>query len=155
MCAFRVTSDATAEYNCVSWAVQHQRQAIWPDEEEQLGWPQVLPREETIAAFQRFFEMAGFSVSGTGLVEAGQEKIAIYVKDGKVKHTARQLPTGEWTSKMGGGPDGSHPADEFGDMFGGIALFMTRPATGLPPVLPPLNPPPARLIHPGGAPLIR
>jgi hypothetical protein len=154
MCAFQVTSGATEEYNCISWALHHQRQAIWPDGDEQFGWPEAVPRQETIEAFRQFFGMVGFLACPTGALEIGREKIAIHARGGLVSHTARQLPNGEWTSKLGALADGSHPIDEFNDKYGPIVLFMNRPA-GPPPILPPLHPPPARLITPGGGVLIR
>ncbi len=157
MCAFMVTSDATAEYNCIAWAVYRQDQAIWPDEREQLAWPHDLPRQETLANFQRFFELAGFQVAQNGLLVPGVEKIALYCKDGLVNHAARQLPDGMWTSKMGPGADGSHPVDEaeFVRLFGNVALYLQRHRTGQPPRLPDLYPPRSRIIAPDGGPLIR
>ena len=154
MCAFQVTSDATAEYNCISWALHHVRQAIWPDEDEQFGWPEEVPRQETLDAFRQFFEMVGFVACGTGALEQGREKIAIHVQNGLVTHAARQLPSGDWTSKLGAQADGSHPLDELDPLYGPIALFMSRPI-GPVPVLPRLHPPPARLIAPGGGVLLR
>lgn len=152
---FVPTSDATAEYTCISWAVMVTNQVIWPDEDEQLGWPETLAREETQDAFRQFFILAGFAACDDGSLTAGIEKIAVYVKDGRVTHAARQLENGQWTSKMGPWADGSHSLTDLENDYGAIAFFMARRRTGLPPVLPLLHPGPARLIAPGGEVLIR
>jgi hypothetical protein len=47
-----------------------------------------------------------------GTPECGYEKIAIYVRSGEVKHVARQLPDGRWTSKLGPGYLIEHSAVE-------------------------------------------
>lgn len=143
-------SDATPNYNCIAWAVTYERQPIWPDDRGQLGWPAHLPRSETSGAFQAFFESAGFTVCTDGSLEAGREKVAIYVLNGLVKHAARQRPSGVWTSKMGPGVDAEHtsPHTLTGPGFGYVRLYMSRPYDGKPPTLPPLNPPPPLIIRP-------
>ncbi len=157
MCAFTVTSDATPLYNCVSWALHCNDRVIWPDERDQWGWPPAVQRNETPQAFREFFELMDFHVCQGSAFEQGFEKIAIYAKDGAVQHVSRQLRTGVWTSKMGAGADGDHPTlDELCPDFNEaiVALYMRRRDTGRPPALPPLHPPPPRLITPDGGPLI-
>ena len=67
-------------------------------------------------------------------LEAGYEKIAIYVKDGIPTHAARQLGDGRWTSKLGKYEDIEHDSldalngDGYGE-YGRVALFMSRVAT--------------------------
>ncbi|WP_316230376.1 hypothetical protein [Bradyrhizobium sp. SZCCHNR1051] len=143
-------SDATPNYNCIAWAVTYEQQAIWPDDRGQMGWPIHLPREETPAAFQAFFESAGFVVCSDGTLEAGHEKIAIYVLNGLVTHAARQLPNGRWTSKMAQGVDAEHPSPDtlVGPGYGYVRLYMRRRYDGRPPLLPPLNPLPPLIIRP-------
>jgi hypothetical protein len=144
-------SPATPTYNCIAWAVGYERQPIWPDERRQLGWPDhLINREETPAAFQAFFESAGFTVCSDGALEAGREKVAIYVKDGLVTHAARQLPSGMWTSKMGGAVDAEHnsPDTLTGPGYGYVRMYMSRVYNGRPPVLPELNPPAPLIIRP-------
>lgn len=42
---------------------------------------------------------------------------------------ARQLPTGRWTSKLGGSEDIEHasPTELEGDMYGTVVLYMRKP----------------------------
>lgn len=154
---FIVTSRRTEEYTCISWALSNTRQVIWPDEDEQLGWPaaEIAPREETLEAFQRLFMACGFEVCQDGQFQAGIEKLAIHAKNGLVTHASRQLPTGEWTSKVGSGADGTHEYDHFVPLYGRIELYMMRVNNGEPPILPQLYPQAPRLINPDGGILIR
>jgi hypothetical protein len=74
----------------------------------------------------------GFEECETGALEDDYEKIAIYgdaVED-EWEHAARQLPSGEWTSKMGIIDDDIvHPRAESvaGDWFGPIVKYLTIP----------------------------
>jgi hypothetical protein len=64
-----------------------------------------------------------------GELEAGFEKIAIYVgADSEVKHAARQLPSGLWTSKLGDFEDIEHPLFVLeGGAYGWVKRFLKRP----------------------------
>jgi hypothetical protein len=150
-------SPPTGEYNCVGWALHDQRNFIWPDERSQFAWPPDMPREDSVVGLRRLFERVGFVVCDSLNYERGFEKVAIYGKAEGPQHVARQLRTGAWTSKMGERLDAEHPTTDVlaGPGFGGIVLVMRREDTGRPPILPPLHPPPARLITPQGSPLIR
>lgn len=149
-------SAATEEYSCFSWALHVTNQVIWPDEDSQHAWPLDMPRDETPDAFRAFCEHAGFEVCANAVQEAGYEKIAFYTKDGLVRHVARLQENGRWTSKMGEGADGEHPTTETfeGPGFGYVTLFMRRPQTGAPPILPELYPKPPILITPTGGRLL-
>jgi len=60
------------------------------------------------------------------------EKVAIYVNnDGTPSHAARQLPSGDWVSKLGPNVDIEHTSPEAvggdaGHGYGRIALYMMR-----------------------------
>jgi hypothetical protein len=41
-------------------------------------------------------------------LESQYEKVALFAKDGRVTHAARQLPSGRWTSKLGSDVDIEH-----------------------------------------------
>jgi hypothetical protein len=43
----------------------------------------------------------GYEPCTSSNIEVGHEKIALYTKDGFVKHAARQMDSGRWTSKLG------------------------------------------------------
>ena len=62
------------------------------------------------------------------LRRTGSKKIAIYQSGGLPTHAARQLPDGQWTSKLGRNIDISHtlPGLE-GPEYGQVAVFMRRP----------------------------
>lgn len=149
------TSPATAEYNCVAWAAHDQRNYIWPDARQQFAWPPNLPRIDSVPSIRFFFESIGFSVCLDGRLEAGFEKVAIYADGNGPQHVARQLRSGIWTSKLGPAADIEHTTVNVLESgpYGNVVLYMKRRSNG-PPTLPPLHPPPAKLITPGGDPLV-
>ena len=56
-------------------------------------------------------DVIGYEVCpiGSRALEPGVQKIALYVdEDGTPTHAARQLPSGEWTSKLGRAEDIRH-----------------------------------------------
>jgi hypothetical protein len=65
--------------------------------------------------------------------EPGYEKITIYVKDSTPAHVARQLPSGEWTSKLGGGHDIRHEqlSGLEGDEYGEAVAHLKRRIEGI------------------------
>ncbi|HMR19802.1 MAG TPA: hypothetical protein PKA53_10935, partial [Sphingobacterium sp.] len=71
-------------------------------------WPTDAPKEETIAAFVAAFQILGYQDCTDPNFEHGYEKIALYAKDGKPTHAARQLSNGMWSSKLGKYKDISH-----------------------------------------------
>ncbi|WP_141700838.1 DUF7689 domain-containing protein [Methyloceanibacter superfactus] len=148
--SFFPTSNADPNYNCLAWAVWRNNRVIWPDEKNQWGWPLDLPREETVDSFRRFFIRAGFEDCPSGELEMGLEKVAIYTMMDIVTHVSRQLPSGRWTSKMASALDAEHTSPETlcGDGYWQVALYMRRVATGNPPELPPLDPPPPLILLP-------
>lgn len=153
---WRPASDSTAEYNCVAWAAHTTAHYIWPDAGQQFAWPPDLQRQDTVDALCSFFSLLGFSCCQTADPEPGFEKIAVYENDDGPQHVARQLPSGYWTSKMGPGVDAEHTSLDAltGPHYGRVVSIMKRPTDGRPPKLPPLFPPPARLIRPDGRPLV-
>jgi hypothetical protein len=148
---FIPASHADVNYNCIAWAVTSKVRPIWPDDRKILGWPEdKIPREETIASFVSFFELVGFTLCNDDRLEAGYEKIVLYVDTatGKVAHAARQLPNGRWTSKMAQALDAEHPTPQV--LAGGlwqVSRFMKRVANGI-PQLPELFPPRLLLLAP-------
>lgn len=91
-------------------------------------WPEGLPREETLSAFVTAFEKLGYQVCDDGRLESGYEKVALYAKEGKPTHAARQLQSGYWTSKLGRLEDIEHEDEEgvSGPVYGEPILFMKR-----------------------------
>jgi hypothetical protein len=156
------TSPADDFYNCVAWAVANDTDVIWPDEDEQWGWPPSIERSEKLAAVESFFALMGFVKCGIDTAyREGTEKIALYAKAGNVKHVARQLQVapfkGYWTSKLGPGTDIRHRTAEVleCETYGAVASVLYRAFDGTPPRIPELHPPRARLVSPTGKPLVR
>lgn len=125
---YSITSTATPEYNCIAWAADDDEVWWWPDSMNTAYWPPQIQREETIEAFIQAYETLGYVQCGTPDYEEGFEKIAIYEKDGKPTHAARQLSIGRWTSKLGELEDIGHHALEglHGQAYGTVAAFMKR-----------------------------
>lgn len=126
---YRIISPATPRYNCIAWAVGEDNVWWWPDPMGQGFWPGLVPRQETVDAFTRLFEILGYTRSDTTELEPGFEKIAIYVDDtGTPKHAARQLPNGEWTSKLGRLEDIEHTTLEglTSSQYGSVRLILKR-----------------------------
>lgn len=129
---FAITSEASRQYNCIAWAAGDAGKNWWPDEMGVGFWPARAPREETIGAFVNAYESFGYKLCMDGSLEAGQEKIAIFGIGPEGSETptpaARQLKSGEWTSKLGGKEDTSHkePEDLRGPLYGRVVCYMVR-----------------------------
>jgi hypothetical protein len=130
---FTITSDATTRYNCIAWAARDTLNNWWPDEMDVGFWPARAPREETIGAFVQAYETLGYKLCADGSLQEGQEKIAIFGvgQEGSEvpTHAARQLESGEWTSKLGPNEDISHKGveDVRGPIYGKVMCYMSRP----------------------------
>jgi hypothetical protein len=99
--AFQVTSWPTDSYNCIAWAAEDQSYWWWPDPDGESFWPQGVLRQPSIVAFVAAFETMGYEACDSYDPEPGYEKVAIFAIGNTVKHMARQLPSGAWTSKLG------------------------------------------------------
>lgn len=123
----KIKSDADVSYNCFSWAV-NETSRRW---EPTFGyyWPPSVPRQRTLEAFIKAYETKGYEVCKNADAEEGFEKIAIYADgSGKVTHAARQLKSGEWTSKMGDFEDIEHSSLKClnGPCYGSPVAYMKR-----------------------------
>lgn len=104
-------SPATPAYNCIAWAVggDNEKDRWWsPDPFGDYYWPEGVPREETLNAFTELFMLYGYQpcIGNSKVLESGFEKVAIYVNSAGIPtHVAKQLSSGEWTSKLGKGQD--------------------------------------------------
>jgi hypothetical protein len=129
---YRKTSDATPQYNCLSWAADESHRRWEPDAMAQLYWPSEAPRELTIESFVAAYATRGYEVCESVDAEEGFEKIALYAdSDGLPTHAAKQLPNGHWTSKLGDFEDIEHFTLEClnGDLYGTPTLYMRRNVT--------------------------
>jgi len=103
-----ITSPESSDYNCIAWAAEENNRFWWPDPMDTGYWPENIPREETIESFIEAYKTLGYERCYNANLEAGFQKIAIYVKDKKPTHAARQLNNGKWTSKLGQSFDIEH-----------------------------------------------
>ncbi|MCK4541633.1 MAG: hypothetical protein KAU17_05280 [Spirochaetales bacterium] len=126
--AYKLTSPATMEYNCIAWAAGDTETWWWPDPFDQYFWPSGILREETIDAFIMAFEFLGYSICGDANYETGYEKVAIYAKPGGTPtHAARQIDSEKWTSKIGQLEDIEHGINSLsGTMYGEPVVYMKR-----------------------------
>jgi hypothetical protein len=93
-------------------------------------WPKKAPAETTVAAFQIAYESIGFQVCESREIEAGHDKVAIFVAHGEVKHAALSTNGAPWKSKLGDAEDIEHPLEAIGGKaYGRPFLFLKRPAT--------------------------
>ena len=108
---YRKTSEKCFRYNCIAHAAEHADAWWWPDEGTGIHWPEGVPLEETVGCFVEAYATQGYEFCEhlDVTVETGFEKVAIYVDEyGTPTHAARQLSSGEWTSKLGREEDIAH-----------------------------------------------
>jgi hypothetical protein len=134
---YRKTSEETVSYNCIAHAAEANDLWWWPARGPGIFWPPEAPLEETVESFIQAYAAIGYEVCeiGSREPEPGFQKIALYVdEDGIPTHAARQLSTGEWTSKLGRSEDIAHrtlEALESGEYkmlgYGSAVLILKRP----------------------------
>jgi hypothetical protein len=125
------TSDPDPKYNCIAFAAGRTDVFWWPDDypdEESDYWPHGITREETVAAFAQLFQSLGYDICVDGDLESGYEKISIYALADVPTHAARQLKTGQWTSKLGVEEDIVHETAKAiaGPCYGSVVQYMRR-----------------------------
>ena len=121
----RVTSPATVDYNCVAWAAGDTEHWWQPG----VFWPvDAPPQEYGISALEDAFRALGFEPCDDDAPEPGFEKAALYGNDQFYTHAARQLPGGNWTSKLGKGEDIEHDTPDVvaGGLYGEVVRIMRR-----------------------------
>jgi hypothetical protein len=129
--AYSVTSQGDKRYNCFAWAAGDTSRLWWPV--PYMGgtyWPPEAPRALTIASFISTFGLLGYTECESSEPEQGYEKVALYANaTGKPMHAARQLPSGAWTSKLGGHVDIEHEALDGVecDEYGTVVAVLCRP----------------------------
>ncbi len=123
---YEITSPQTPKYNCIAWAAGRDDRWWWP-----IGdgfWP-IAWRELSMPCFVEAFRHLGYEVCGDGGLEPGYEKVALFSRHGEPKHMARQLSSGQWTSKCGREWDISHALEglEGDDPYGQVTTILRRP----------------------------
>jgi len=129
-----VTSPKSNVYNCIAWAVGDMENWWWPFSMAGVAyWPKGIRRELSVDAFVEALGTQGFTICANDKLEKGTEKIALYAKrvHGLLipAHAARQLESGEWTSKLGPLVDVKHPTRDAvnGPLYGETVQFLSRP----------------------------
>jgi hypothetical protein len=125
---FQETSSPTAQYNCVAWAADDDTKWWEPDPIGLFYWPTGVPRNYDISSLQKIFEARGYVICNNKNFELGFEKVAIFCdKNGQWTHLSKQLPNGNWTSKLGEGFDISHKLNDLeGDVYGCVSIILRR-----------------------------
>jgi hypothetical protein len=121
----RVSSSATPDYNCIAWSAGDTEHWWQPG----VHWPIATSEDDYgIGVLEQAFVSLGFEDCDDGSVEPGYDKVALYGATFFYTHAARQLPTGQWTSKLGRSEDIEHdtPDDVAGGVYGEVAQFMKR-----------------------------
>jgi hypothetical protein len=137
MCVeIKITSEETINYNCFAWAAGELNRWWNPNPMGSDYWPTGVIRKESLQAYLEAYRTIGYETCDSQRFEPGFEKIAIYVNDnGNPTHAIRQLPNGQWTSKIGMWEDVEHEFSESlvieirGQIidYGTIAKLMKRP----------------------------
>ena len=130
---YRVTSAAAPDYNCIAWAAGDDTDWWWPDPDPDSNnyWPDTAPFEETLSSFRVLFGSLGYRECATAELEPGFEKVALFADaDGWPTHAARQLPNGNWSSKLGRWQDIEHQSlyalAGSASPYGNVVLLLRR-----------------------------
>jgi len=120
-----LTSPKTINYNCIAWAAQNTGRWWQPG----VFWPIDSQRDDHgIGVLVLAFKELGFEECDDGELEDGFEKVAFYGSALMYTHVARQLPDGQWTSKLGQLEDITHTTPDViaGGDYGEVVQFMKR-----------------------------
>ncbi len=129
-------SDPDPNYNCIGWAIDPEiPKNWWPAGPPNYRWPKSLlfDKRPTLENFLKAFSTQGYLPCADGSLEEGYEKVVLYAMtdhfgNPSIKHAARQLPDGKWTSKFGECEDVTHftVEDINGSLYGQVAQFLKR-----------------------------
>lgn len=100
---YEATSEATIEYNCLSWALGINYFRYDPEPRcAGYFWFPGVEREWSTRAIRKIFEYHGYTQCDSYDLEEDFEKVVFYVDStGRPGHFARQLANGKWASKLG------------------------------------------------------
>ena len=126
------TSPAWRGYNCIAWAAGDTTRWWWPLPQGMTYWPKGILREVTLESFIQAFGTLGYLPCPDDSLEPEIEKIALFAKREGFQlvptHAARQLESGEWTSKIGTFEDINHTTLNAvsGPIYGKVVRFLSR-----------------------------
>ncbi len=122
-----ITSPDTGNYNCIAWALEETDSNYWAQPADIFDWKPDVPREETLVSFVQLFQTVGYEICEKDDLERGFQKVALFAKDRLPTHAARQLPGGEWTSKLGILEDVRHSLFAIsGGLYGEVAVILKK-----------------------------
>jgi hypothetical protein len=129
--SFRVDSANDARYNCAADAAGDKSRRWWPW--PNYYWPVDHDCQQSIDEFVRAFATLNYFACIDESLEPGWEKIALFgvgITEGttKIKHVARQIPSGKWRSKLGPNEDIIHETlqELEGSQYGGVVKVLRR-----------------------------
>lgn len=133
---FKVTSNATPNYNCIAWACKYDERWMQPP---YLGkpnldcvvwWPPEIPEGLDLDCLKKAFEYHGYSECNSSEHENGYRKVALYMNEqtNEWTHASRELNNGCWTSKLGEFNDIQHGTPEAieNDLYGKVNCYMKK-----------------------------
>src|SRR5579859_5012201 len=127
---YQETSEETDRYNCIAWALYDTGQWWWPTPRYGNFWLAQVPRDNKRETLIKIFEMHGFVKCDSSEQEQGYEIVALYEihPDTGIEHVARQIQSGEWTSKLGEREDIKHKTPESVECadYGKVVQLMKR-----------------------------
>jgi len=124
---YQETSELTCLYNCIAWAAEDMDNWWWPSEDG--FWPVEIV-DDSVQSFEHAFRVSrNYEPCRNGQLETGFQKVAVYSAGNRVKHMARQIDNGLWTSKLGHGWDISHHTTEslICPQYGDSISYLRRP----------------------------
>lgn len=125
--SYQPESPKDIRYNCIAWAAGNNSRWWWPGKPPRYYWPG-SSHEESLENFISVFNSFGYKVCNNLEFEEGYKKVAIYVRESRPTHMARQLPSKQWISKCGELEDIIHELEGLeGDLYGNVAVIMKRP----------------------------
>jgi hypothetical protein len=139
--AFEVQSPETWAYNCFGWAMGESERwwyppsskpgQYWPIQEgAEEFWPHGVLAAPFVPLFEKAFSTKGYESCEAPDLETDLEKVAIYgYETQEARHAARQLTSGNWTSKIGHSVDLEHTSLDVleGAFYGRVVAVMARP----------------------------
>jgi hypothetical protein len=128
---YRKTSEETLEYNCLAWSLGINW--AWLDPEPHIAgyyWPPGIDRDWNNKTLRKLFGRHGYKEDASdSSLEDGYLKVAIYADNDGPSHFARQLPNGNWTSKLGKLIDVEHfnlECLEGMEQYGKVSFFLKK-----------------------------
>ena len=125
---YKISSPKDKRYNCIAFAVGDTDKWWDPDPLRNYYWPSNILREYTIRAFKELFQNLGYSECKNAKLESNFEKVALFIKSGIPTHTAKQINSGQWVSKIADHVDIEHPLESLNEGFyGNVGHIFKKP----------------------------